>query len=176
MRRHLLILLTGLSLLLCAAVAVFWVRGYWVSDELGWAWHRADGSRLAIAFGSGRGGLGAGVSRVPSRGPRGSGHLWRRHATGYYGGADWPSLGRGGMGFYVTAHANPATGVHITGGCAPAPLAFAAVAALPALAVRRWLARRDAHPGLCPRCGYDLRATPERCPECGGTTACLPAA
>ena len=51
-----------------------------------------------------------------------------------------------------------------------APLwAFSLFLSLPAIGrvVRRIRARRRPAPGHCLACGYDLRATPGQCPECG---------
>jgi len=39
-------------------------------------------------------------------------------------------------------------------------------AILPAITVTRFIRNRK-QIGHCPKCGYDLRATPTRCPECG---------
>ena len=40
-------------------------------------------------------------------------------------------------------------------------------AVLPMATALRWRKARKQRRGLCPACGYDLRASPDHCPECG---------
>ena len=75
----------------------------------------------------------------------------------------WPASGF--LGFSVHRFLLPGIPMEVV---APLWAVAAAAAVLPAVALRRWRReRKQRHHGHCTSCGYDLRATPGRCPECG---------
>src|SRR5688500_6142897 len=76
MKRHLLNLVTAVSLLLCVATVVLWVRSYWVGDRVSWA----RGGRVDAVY-SGAGGFG--VSRI-TNGSGARGVRWNRVDTPPY--------------------------------------------------------------------------------------------
>ena len=164
--------LTTLSLLLCLAFAALWVRGYWRWDVLGWTrparpdaesgvlyvWSAGGGAAVYAGFCSP-----ASVGRLTEEG-------WYWHATAvqpipYAGG--WP-VNRWGLAFDTLRRPH----IRWARVIFPAWLAAALFAAPPGHRLARALRRRRrARHCRCANCGYDLRATPGRCPECGTAPA-----
>jgi hypothetical protein len=165
--RTLLNTATAASLVVLLATAVLSIRGIWTSDVFGGVAVRPDGSRLVLWACSGRGGLGFTVASIPPGFTSGHGPVWLRRPP-EYGGSDWPNFAAGGVGFYARLpRSTPANPIVIGGACLPAPIVLALAVLLPATRIlRRRRPRRDLS-ATCIQCGYDLRGTPDRCPECG---------
>jgi hypothetical protein len=170
MRRLLRILLnaaTVLSLVLCAATMAAWVRSYQTRDAIYWS----HDLQLQLWIETHRGGLAAEVV-TPFGGDTVIGTGWHQHAPLSYaeaGGAQGTFFNRFGFGFNVSQNGSYATRQL----ACPYWFIMLLTAILPAarLAARRRRARRlRMRPGLCRHCGYDCRATPDRCPECGRAT------
>jgi hypothetical protein len=86
-------------------------------------------------------------------------------------GFQWAADGHGGRNHMVEWRRSSA--------CVSLPhwaLMAPAAVAVAGLAVKRLRRSSRRAPGTCVGCGYDLRATPERCPECGQATPAAAAA
>lgn len=96
-----------------------------------------------------------------------------RFQTGKFGVNAWPLhvLRNTLIGFHWSASRIPIAGAvpeHFYEITVPFWSLVLLFASLPALLLRRMISRRSAvRGGFCAECGYDLRMTPERCPECG---------
>jgi hypothetical protein len=185
-KRHLLNLLSLLSLLLCLASLLLWMRSYTGSDYISRSrivssddfgvtsrshsvtWTRGS-VRLAVG---GHSTFSLQASTQPavthdtsprwSVGRLGAGHGEWDVRTGH---SFWNRLGfyRFTTGWMSSFADSSSDGVGF-----PAWVLVVLFALLPGY--RAWVilrARRRFAKGLCQICGYDLRATPDRCPECG---------
>src|SRR5688572_30635336 len=166
--------LTALSLLLCVAACVLWVRSYRVGSSFGYYASARPGPLYPDVWASSyRGRLGFVYFYQDTPGGRVPRGRFYFHQFPAAGGRDyrlpWQRYGFG----YQREHR-----FDMGWRQAVVPHGFACVlfAAVPLgragrLGARRLRARRRSTCGHCPACGYDLRATPGRCPECGAVPA-----
>jgi hypothetical protein len=170
MKLRLFNLLAALSLVLCVTMLGFWVRSYWKFDEF----YSQVSNEPAAGCCSLDGNLEFYLyprllyARLAYLGGAKWGLLWyvyERKSTQWIGECGMKSMhppryNLGSLGIFFSTN----------GDCIYARHWMLALffAILPLLALVKTLKRTyQMIGGRCVRCGYDLRATPDRCPECG---------
>jgi hypothetical protein len=163
---------TLLSLLMLAAVVVLWVRSDLYVD--GWYWDGGHGAYDLRAVRSGHGEIQYAHERtgypsmlVPFR----HGFASLARTRGAFG--RWiPNLAKAsGWGPVHVARVSTYW-FSVTVEDWVLAVLFGVLPALWAAGLSRKLYRRSRlSASQCPSCGYDLRATPDRCPECGRATS-----
>ena len=184
MRRKLLNFFTAVSLVLFVTLVGMSVASWRSGNIAGWRQQRTDAERTTqhdIHLATHAGSVGAMVARVSAR--RGNemylpnassenrrdGLYWFQGSPAYLGGVDfYGNPIHGGFAYQFGRPKTPSSfldqryyWVVVPWWAAAAPTVL-----LPAYWMIRYRGRRFGA-GACPSCGYDLRATPDRCPECG---------
>ena len=172
----------ALSLLMCVAACVAWWRSYERSDKV--VWTRDDGQRslrsaqgevvlsLYLADWSDRPDKARGLRYTTDLPTSGAFELMTPLLLCYDPTAQVVRWQRGGFAWSRRGSSDDLTATavapfwSVTAATGAMPLGWAA-----ALLCGRLRARRRTRAGHCPSCGYDLRATPDRCPECGAAAA-----
>jgi len=189
-KRRLFNLLAAASLALCLATAALWVHSSDRADCIGWALWGHDSARFenqkrwfaGIDAEAGR--LVAGVIRETEGGPIGGtyvhhwqGFLWNhdRWPLGWFDNPVFPLISVGAC--WINDGPPPPGRLGHWGIVVRLPFwmlvlglsFFPSVWLRTYVLHRRWLRERGRM--RCRVCGYDLRATPDRCPECGTNNA-----
>jgi hypothetical protein len=181
MKRRLLNLVARLSLALLLLVAAAWVWSLWYAHAYYWSEYRllnGEVRHFSLNLSSGAGALGFEVydwapeaDRLPPpetllrvQREQGRGRFYHTKDPTNVGGEFYGPLADYGFGFRRVA----VKGGYLLAASVPHWALLPPLAVLPAAAgVAERRRRRRRAGGLCARCGYDLRATPGTCPECG---------
>jgi hypothetical protein len=161
------------SLILGLAIVVFWVRSYPRRDVVGFE-YAFGGSSREVAIGTNRGLLAISIFTVPdSERATVEGYIGEplNKKLVYYVRAE-PTRGPERSRWWNTLGFAAETSRFITGLRTSSSILFIPMwlpllitLAAPTAQCLRHLRRR--RQGCCPACGYDLRASPDQCPECG---------
>ena len=183
MKRRIFRFASILSLIFCIASIALWMRSHYKAgfvDFLWWNEHESMDKSVGTEMYWGSGGgqvvmattIGHGQENLWYAQTYGSrkfrfmyGEKPLRSRYGVYAGDPKYLLVRLGFGCFLPSR---------TGWILAFPIwaATAVSSVLPALFFTSvWKRRSLRQSGHCPRCGYDLRATPDRCPECGSVSA-----